>query len=79
MAALSGTLMADDLDDFDDKEFTPVERKRLRQLLEDDKRTRWFWSTARTWVIWIGGVAVAITATYTWLKDVVKFLASAPK
>lgn len=57
-------------DDFPDAELTPTERKRLRQMLEADKRARWFWSTIRTWVLGAGAIAVAFTAIMTWAKDV---------
>lgn len=62
-------------DEYSDTELTPNERKRVRKMLEADKRARWFWVTVRTWVMWVGGGAVAITAGYQWIKDAVKVLA----
>ena len=60
--------------DYADGELTAIERRRLRRIIESDRRARWFWATSRTWIIWIGGVALAITSTYGWLKDVIKAL-----
>jgi len=65
----------DDGEDFSGAEFSVVERRKLRKLLTEDERTRWAWATARTWVLWIGGVAVAVTSAYTWLRDLVRALA----
>ena len=62
-------------EDFSADEFTPAERRRLRKLLTHDERARWFWSTARTWILWIGGVCVALTSGYTWLRDLIRALA----
>jgi len=62
-------------DEFPDTDLSPLERKRLRLLMEKEKRARWFWTTLRTWVIWIGGVAIAVTTSYQWIKEAVRALA----
>jgi len=43
-----------------DAELTPRERRAVRTLLRQDDRTRWLWSTARVWSIWITSVLGAL-------------------
>jgi len=66
-------------DDVSGGAFTPDERKRIRRLIRADDRARWFWSTVRIWVLWLGGVAVALAATKAWIVDVLKGLLGLPK
>jgi hypothetical protein len=52
--------------------FTEVERRRLRRMMEADDRVRWFWATARYWVISMGAVATAWLAMKQWIIDAIK-------
>ena len=52
----------------DERQFTPEERKELRAILENDRRMKWFWSTAR---IWAGGLS-AVAAFVFLLKRELK-------
>jgi hypothetical protein len=61
--------------EYSSAEFTPEERRRMRKMLEADRFRRQFWTTLRVYILWIGGVAVAITAAYQWIRDAVKFMA----
>lgn len=62
-------------DEFPDSELTPAERKRVRAMLEAFKYSKLFWSTVRTWVLGAGALAVALSASWTWIKDAARFLA----
>lgn len=59
-------------DDFDDKDLTPQERRRLRRLLQEDAFARHFKTTVKVWLITLGTVASAITALKLLLWDAVK-------
>lgn len=50
--------------DDDAREFTPAERKQIRQMVEAQERAQWFWSTVRVWVTWIAATIAAIYATF---------------
>lgn len=53
---------------FSSAPMTSDENRRLRQLLRDDDRAHWFWTTVRTWIMWFGGIAIALLA----LKDTLR-------
>jgi hypothetical protein len=46
----------------------------LRVLLEQDRRTRWLWTTARTWALWVTAVVAGLTIGLDALKTVLKRL-----
>lgn len=54
-----------------DEEFTAAERKRLRGLLRDDDRSRWFWALVKTWLIWLSSVAAGVVVA----KDIFSLIA----
>lgn len=64
----------DSLSEYSGEPFDEHENRYARFMIEGHKRSRWFWTVARTWTLWMGAVAVAITSMYGWLKDVVKAL-----
>lgn len=43
-----------------ERPFTAEERKELRAILENDRRMKWFWSTARIWAGWLSAVAAFV-------------------
>lgn len=63
-------IMADE--SLSDAELTPAERKRLRELLRNDDRVAWFWSTFRTWAMWVSGVATFAYASQKFIVDFFK-------
>jgi hypothetical protein len=46
----------------------------VRVLLEQDRRTRWLWTTARTWALWVTAVVAGLTIGLDALKTVLKRL-----
>ncbi len=46
---------------------TADERKALRQLLLDESRARWLWSSIRIWAGWIGAVLVFLIAAQDYI------------
>jgi hypothetical protein len=57
-----------------EKPLTDSEMGELRSLLEQDRRTRWLWSTARTWALWVTAVVAGLTVGVDALKTIVKKL-----
>lgn len=51
---------------------TPMEIEAVRELIESDKRARWFWSSIRIWLSWISGVLVAIYAIWDQVEKFMK-------
>ena len=66
----------DSLDNDDDRPLTADERKALRAILENDRRARWFWATARLVAGWITaaiiGAAAVQTAVQHWIDALTK-------
>ena len=56
------------------RELSHADVTALREMLEQDRRTRWLWSTARTWALWVTAVVVGITVGFDALRTVVKRL-----
>jgi hypothetical protein len=48
----------------------------VRKLLEQDARTQWLWSTARTWLLFIAAAITGVTLGINALRDVLKRLIS---
>ena len=46
----------------------------LRLLLEQDRRTRWLWTTASTWALWVTAVVAGMTVGLDALKTMLKRL-----
>jgi hypothetical protein len=53
---------------------TVDELKELRKLLEQDARTRWLWSSIRTWVLAITSVIALFTIGFDGLKTILRRL-----
>lgn len=53
----------------DEKDVTAI-----RDLLEADRRTRWLWSSARAWAVWIAAVVAGYTVGLEALKSILKRL-----
>jgi len=57
------------------RSFSESEMDTLREMLEQDRRTRWLWSTARAWALWITAVVAGLTVGLDALKAAIKRLA----
>ena len=55
-------------------QLSPEDLAALRLLLEQDRRTRWLWTTARTWALWVTAVVAGMTVGLDALKTVLKRL-----
>ena len=53
---------------------TIEELKEIRKLMEQDARTRWLWSSIRTWVLAISSVIALMTIGLDGLKTILKRL-----
>ena len=54
---------------------TDAEIREIREVLEADRRVKWFWATARRVAIWIGAVSGAILVTWEGLVKAVRHIA----
>lgn len=61
-----------DHDHDDDRPFTPLERKQIRDLLQKQGRVDWFWSTLRVWATWIAAVVAGLYAAGEFLSRFIK-------
>jgi hypothetical protein len=62
----------------EDKEcavFTREERARIRRILRDDDRARWFWASLRIWGAYIGAAIVGIYTLQDPIMRMFKWLA----
>lgn len=55
---------------------TKEEMAKIRQLIEEDARTRWFWSSLRTWVLAISSVLALFTIGFDGLRTILRRLVS---
>lgn len=53
---------------------TEEELTKIRQLIEQDARTRWFWSSLRTWMLAISSVLALFTVGFDGLKTILRRL-----
>jgi hypothetical protein len=53
---------------------TDEELRAIRTLLEQDARTRWLWSTARTWLLFIAAAVTGLTLGLDALKAIARKL-----
>jgi hypothetical protein len=53
---------------------TAEELAKIRQLIEQDARTRWFWSSLRTWVLAISSVLALFTIGFDGLRTILRRL-----
>lgn len=55
---------------------TEIELQAFRRLMEQDNRIKWFWSTARTWLLMISATVAFLTVGLDGIKSVLrKFIA----
>lgn len=59
------------MDEFEPGPLSDAEIKRLRRILQNDDRMRWFWVSARLWAGWIAGSLAAVWASYTAIRKFV--------
>lgn len=57
-----------DFESDEDRPFTPAERKAIRDLLIQEERAKWLWSTLRIW----GSYLVAAISILYAVKDHIK-------
>lgn len=55
---------------------TQDEITKIRQLIEQDARTRWFWSSLRTWVLAISSILALFTVGFDGIRTILKRLVS---
>lgn len=55
---------------------TLEEIKELRKLLEQDSRTRWFWSSVRTWMLAISAAIALFTVGFDGFRTILRRLVS---
>ena len=55
-------------------QLTAEDVQALRVIIEQDKRTRWLWSTARAWALWVSAVVAGATIGMDALKTALKRL-----
>lgn len=55
--------------DVDDSDLKPWERQRLRLMIKADDRTKWLWSSVKTFALWITAVSVAIVAAKNFVLE----------
>lgn len=53
--------MADQEPQHHEPPLTDDELNYIRSVIEQDKRVRWFWSTARTWALAVTAIVAALT------------------
>lgn len=59
---MGGGLDGDDDDDFEEREFAPAERRRLRKQMEEWERCHWAWKGVLRGVMYSIGVVTALYA-----------------
>lgn len=62
--------------DLDKRLLDEEEAIKVRSLLEQDARTQWLWSTARTWLLFIAAAVTGVTLGLEALKALLKRLLS---
>lgn len=62
--------------DMDKRLLLEHEAVNVRKLLEQDARTQWLWSTARTWLLFVAAAVTGVTLGLDALKTVLKRLIS---
>ena len=55
---------------------TKEEIEKIRTLIEQDARTRWFWASLRTWVLAISSILALFTVGFDGLRTILKRLVS---
>ncbi len=60
----------------EDAPLTPAERKRVREMLEQDEHVMWLWSTIKVLSAWVLGVAAMLALFWDKVKLVFKWIGS---
>lgn len=55
-------------------ELSDEEIAALRQMLKQDDRVLWFWSTVKTWAVWVAAVIAGVTIGWDALGRIVQLL-----
>lgn len=55
---------------------TIEELKEMRKLMEQDARTRWLWSSVRTWVLAVSSIIALMTIGLDGVKTILRRLVS---
>lgn len=56
----------------DYKNLTEEEVKQIREILQNEQRAKWLWSSIRVWSIWIAGVITAISITWGTFVEIIR-------
>lgn len=51
---------------------TDSERREVRQMLEQNRRASWAWSTLRVWSTWIVALVAALTVGWDFIRRLAK-------
>lgn len=60
--------------DLEQRILTVEELKEVRKLLEQDARTKWFWSSLRTWTLAISATIALFTVGFDGLRTILRRL-----
>lgn len=52
------------------------ELRELREIMEADRRVKWFWATTRRVAIWVGAVGGALVVTWEWAVKAIRHIAT---
>lgn len=76
ISSLEGQLsdLGEKIDTIAAAQLTAEDIASLRVIIEQDRRTRWLWSTARAWALWITAVVAGWTIGVDALKSALKRL-----
>jgi hypothetical protein len=66
--------LSERVDELTAAQLTADDLASLRIIIEQDRRTRWLWSTARAWALWISAVVAGATIGLDALKTAIKRL-----
>lgn len=70
----AGRTPSDYEEEFSDAPLLPDENRRMRRLLRDEERARWFWRTLRIWSGYITAAIIGIGGAAAILKEFLKGL-----
>lgn len=58
-----------------ERPLTDAEIREIREVLEADRRVKWFWSVTRKIAIWVGAVSAALIVTWEGLVKTIRHIA----
>jgi hypothetical protein len=65
--------MGNSLDEFPADDLTPIERRKLRRLLQQDDRAHWLWSHLAKWIIAAAAIGSALATAKTILSGYIQW------